>query len=124
MHNAPAKWWKVVTLSLIVTALGIIPGLGLPGGTMLMLGGIVLGPLGYFFFPAWNPETWPQDAAWPAAILLTFTLFPFVIIARVIEFRYMRKLPSWKRSVAWFGMYVAWSVIGYAVIAAMIAYGM
>ncbi len=123
MSNTPLKPWIVITLSFVVTALGIIPGLGMPGGVMLMIGGIILAPLGFFFFPAWNPATWPSDAGWPAAILLTFTLFPFLVIAHTIAFRRLRKLPLWKRWLTWFGTLVAWSVVGYAAIAAMIAYG-
>ncbi len=124
MTHTPAKPWIVVTFSLVATALGIIPGLGMPGGIMLMIGGIILAPLGFFFFPVWDIATWPTDAGWPAAILLTFTLFPFLIVAHTIAFRRMQKSATWKRWFTWFGTLVAWSVVGYAAIAAMIAYGM
>lgn len=120
---SPAKTWVVAAWSLGATALGLLPGLGLPGGIMLAIGGIALSPLERIF-PRLNQETWSADAWWPAAILLTFTLFPFLVIAHHVAFRLLRKKPRAVKWAAWFGVLLSWSIVGYAVMAYMATNGL
>lgn len=122
MARIPAKRWKVALWSLVATCLGVIPGLGMPGAVMIAIASLALLPL-MPFLPFLDPMSWPADAWWPAAILLTFTSFPFLVLAHELSFRRWNA-PRMKQWAAWFGLLVAWSCVGYAVVSAMAANGL
>lgn len=117
------RMWVVVVAAFFFTLFGFIPGLGLPGALMLVVGGLLLLPL-WALWPALNMGEWPSHAGWGAAIMLELTWFPFLIIAYVFVFRVLREKPPYTRWYAWLSIFVAWSIVGYIVMAYMATNGL
>lgn len=75
---APGPWWRSVLWSSLAGAglaiLGIAPGMGLPGA-------LALAPAAPVISAVWGvpaEHMFPQDSAWPFAIIVTFLLGPLV----------------------------------------------
>lgn len=76
--RVPGPWWRPALWSSLAGAalaiLGIVPGLGLPGA-------LALAPAAPLISAIWGmpaEHMFPQDSAWPFAIIVTLLLGPLV----------------------------------------------
>ncbi|MEQ1849733.1 MAG: hypothetical protein ABL890_04040 [Candidatus Peribacteraceae bacterium] len=115
------KIWVVILMSVLMTMLSLIPGMGLPGGVMLVIGSTVLQlAVGWFGFP--TLYTLPgSDYAWGAAILMTLSLAPFLPIAYVLAFRRYHQSSRRTQWKVWALILLLWSTACSAIILYQVA---
>lgn len=121
--SAPTKkrrWWIIIAGSAAVAAVGIIPGLGLPGMLMILLGDSILSfTLGFAGYQSITRI--PGDGLWQLSLLATLTVFPLGIALSLADTTLFAGRSALVRWIGAGSLFVAWSLIAAGVLQAWIA---
>ncbi len=105
------KQWRLPVVcfgAFCIAFFGFIPGMGLPGAILLIATDSILQMLGTpFGYRGFLFFSHGDDYVWPAAILLTWSLAPILVIAYAIAFRALRTKPTWQKWLAYFAVILA-----------------
>jgi len=111
-------WWRSALLSclagLALAGFGTVPGMGLPGALAL----VPAAPLILLLWGGTDAQMFPNDSAWPFAILTTWALGPLVPAAWLAT--RALGLSGWRRALA---VTAALAIGGAAVALAIYAWG-